>query len=182
MRPRKEIPRTEEQKGLWKIRDKVKELRELLKPLSAEEIGAPDPSLYPAPFRLSHIIDELLFVETGIQDAVLDSEHLFNCLVTNPKIWTHPWQKEGSQPPPESMLEKKIAVAFICKNCGADPAILQFPDDLNDDDGIVACKKCAFPFGKFRQIKSEMESYLRRAILTNSAILNFEPSENLAEQ
>ena len=51
-------------------------------------------------------------------------------------------------------MSDQINVTFECKNCGAKPATLEFPDDFTDDD-IAKCKSCGFEFGPYGEIKAE---------------------------
>ena len=165
------LTRSQEQENLRAIRRKVEEIRWFLDPLSAENVGAPDPVEYPAPFRISHIIGELSVVEEGLRDATQDPDHWFNMLVSDPKDWTHPWHEDDRPSLRESSglssarFDTKLSLTFVCKNCGANPAILNLPDN-HTEDSIAVCKKCRFPFGTVGDIRADVVSHVGREILS----------------
>lgn len=167
------LTRSQEQKNLQTILRKVEEIRWLLEPLSAEKIaGAPDPEKYRAPFRISHMIGELSDLEDELRHAIQDPNDWLNMLVSDPQEWTHPWQEDSNQSLREStgfsstMFEVKLSLTVICKNCGADPATLNLPDE-HTNESIVVCKSCRFPFGPLGELKAYFASNARRELLSN---------------
>lgn len=52
------------------------------------------------------------------------------------------------------MSEDQLTVTFSCKSCGADPTVLELPDD-HTDDSIAKCKKCGVEMGRFGDIKEK---------------------------
>ena len=51
-------------------------------------------------------------------------------------------------------MSDQLTVTFECKNCGANPATLELPDNHTDND-IAKCKGCGFEFGTYGDIKAK---------------------------
>ena len=104
-----------------------------------------------------------------MREALQDPYHWFNMLVSDPKDWTHPWQKDGNSSIRESTglssprFDAKLSLTVVCKNCGANPAVINLPDD-HTDDSIAVCKSCRFPFGTVGGIKADFLSRARRSV------------------
>lgn len=51
-------------------------------------------------------------------------------------------------------MSDKLNVTFSCKACGANPTILELPDDYTYDS-VAKCKSCGHEFGRYRDIKAK---------------------------
>ncbi|SOC09629.1 hypothetical protein [Rhodobacter maris] len=52
------------------------------------------------------------------------------------------------------MTQDHLKFTFVCKQCGANPATLELPENYTDND-TAKCKACGAELGRYGDIKAE---------------------------